>query len=135
MEYDKSDVSVCTGINQSGNLSECIICHYGCFLRINFRFQPRLSDGFHDMTQKSMNFIYVAIATVGINDYRIHFLDITKSKTMNKMKNADLSKKSAQLWLWKKSVIIVLSNNTPENITKHRKKKEKCIEEGKQYYK
>lgn len=46
-----------------------------------------------------MNFIYVAIATVGINDYRIHFLDITKSKTMNKMKNADLSKKSAQLWL------------------------------------
>ena len=30
----------------------------------------------------------------------------------------------------------MLSNNTPENITKHRKKKkEKCIEKGKQYYK
>ena len=29
----------------------------------------------------------------------------------------------------------MLSNNTPENITKHRKKKEKRIEKGKQYYK
>ena len=94
MGYDRIDVCECIGIDKTDNLRECIICHYGWLVRINFRFQPKVCDGCHDMTRKSMSFMYVAIVTVKIIDYRIHFWGIFKSEAMHRMKNADLSKKA-----------------------------------------
>ena len=45
------------------------------------------------MTQKSMSFNNAVIDTFGRNDRRIHFWAMTKSDTVNRMKNADLSEK------------------------------------------
>ena len=44
-----------------------------------------------------MNFDDSAIVTFGGNDYRIHFLFMTNSGAVYKMKNPNLSKKSGQL--------------------------------------
>ena len=63
---------------------------------MNFRFQPKVCNGFHDMIQKSMSFNDVATVTIGRNDYRIHFWGINK-KPMNRMKNANLLEKSGQV--------------------------------------
>ena len=102
LEYDKLDVSEGMDINKTGNLHECIICHYWYFFRMYFKFQPKAWAGCHDMTQKPMNLKNVAILTVSKN-YRIQFWGMTK---MNRMKNANFSEKSGQLRIRK----IIYSN-------------------------
>lgn len=54
------------------------------------------------MTQKSNSSNDAAIVTFRRNDYRIDFRCMNKSKSVNRMKNTDLSEKSRQLWLSKK---------------------------------
>ena len=49
------------------------------------------------MTQKSWSFNDVATVTIRENDYWIHFWFMTKSEAMDRMKKADLSKKSGQI--------------------------------------
>ena len=73
LEYDRIHVSEGINTNKTGGSRERMICHYWYFLRINFRFQPKVYNGFHFMTQKSMSFTDVAIVNVRRNDYRIHF--------------------------------------------------------------
>ena len=49
----------------------------GTFLRspceINFRFQPEVCDGCHDLLWKAISFNGVAIVSIKGNDYRTHF--------------------------------------------------------------
>ena len=92
LEFDRIDVS--EGIDGS---RECIICHYGYFLRLNFIFQPEVCDGFHDMTKKSISFNDVLVVATGGNDYRNHFWVMSKSEAVDRMKNVDLSEKGGQL--------------------------------------
>lgn len=61
---------------QTGGFFECFICHYCFFFRINFRFQPKGCDSFHDMVRKSMSFEHVAIVNVE-KSYMIYFWGIT----------------------------------------------------------
>ena len=44
-----------------------------------------------------MSFNDIAIFTVKINDYRIHFQSMNKRKALNKMENSGLSEKSEQI--------------------------------------
>ena len=36
-------------VNKTNGSRECIICQYLFFLEINFRFQPEVCDGCHDL--------------------------------------------------------------------------------------
>lgn len=45
-----------------------------------------------------MSFTAVAVVTVKENNCRIYFWGISKNEAMNRMKNANLSEKSGQLW-------------------------------------
>ena len=56
LEFDRSYVSEDTDTNKTDALSECSICYYWYFLKVNFRLEPKVCDGYHDMTQKSMSF-------------------------------------------------------------------------------
>ena len=50
------------------------------------------------MTQKhDISINDVAVVTIGGNEYRIHFWFITKSKVVDRMKNAHGSEKSGQI--------------------------------------
>ena len=59
----------------------------------------QLPNGCFDMTQTSMSFNDVAINAAGRNDYRTHFLFMTKSETVDRIKNAELIEKSGQALL------------------------------------
>ena len=50
------DVPEVIDINKTGGSSECIFCCYQYFCRINFKFQPRVCNGGHDLTKKLMSF-------------------------------------------------------------------------------
>ena len=69
--------------NKIGGSHECIICHDWYFLRINFRFHPKICYGCHFMTPKSVGFNDVVIATVRRNHYRIYPEFMTKNDTMS----------------------------------------------------
>ena len=78
--------------NKTGGLRECIICQNWYFHRINFRFQTKICNICHDITQKYLRLNDAAIVTVGRSDYRVHFWSMTESEAVKRMKNADLSR-------------------------------------------
>ena len=73
---------------------ECIIFHYWYFLNINFTFQPGVCNRCHCLRQKANDFNDVAIVTVKGNDYKIHFLYMSKDEAINLLRNADLTEKN-----------------------------------------
>ena len=66
LEYDKIDISEGIYINKTNASKECDICHYWYFLEKNFKYEPYLCNGCHDLTQNAMNFYDVAIVSVRI---------------------------------------------------------------------
>ena len=54
------------------------------------------------MTQKSKCLNDVAIVTVWIHDYEVHFWSMSKSEDAKRIRKTDLRQKSGQLWLWQK---------------------------------
>ena len=65
-------------VNKTNVFCECIICNSCYLLKINSRFQSKVSDGCHDLMQKAMSFNDVTIVSIKRNDYRIHFWYMSK---------------------------------------------------------
>ena len=85
LEYDRIDMLDGIDVNKITVLRE-----------MNFRFQPKLFDGCHDLTLKAMSFD-VAIVSVKGNDYRIQFWYMSKDEAINILRNPDLTEKSGPL--------------------------------------
>ena len=56
LDYDRIDVSEGINLNKTGDPRKFIICQYWHFLWINCRFQAKVCEGCHDMSQISMSF-------------------------------------------------------------------------------
>ena len=95
LEYDRIDIS--EGINKTSASKECNICHYWYFLDKNFSYEPYFCNGCHDFMEKAMNFNDVAIVSIKINDYRIHFWYMTKAEAISIMQNSNLNEKTGLL--------------------------------------
>ena len=67
------------------------------FLDKKIKYEPYLCNGCHDLMQKAMNFIDVAVTCVKGSDYRIHFWYLSKNDAINIMKNSNLNEKSGLL--------------------------------------
>ena len=74
-----------------------IFCDIGIFLDKGFRFEPYLCNGYHDLIQKAMKFIDVAIFSVKGSNFIIHFWYMSKDDAINTIKNSDLNEKSGFL--------------------------------------
>ena len=84
---------------------------------MNFIFQPKVSDGCHDMTQKSMGFNVNTIVTVKRHSYRINFWFMAENEVLTRMKNADLSEKKLTSIIMKKYLFVPeISNNTTKTM-------------------
>ena len=73
LEYDRIDISEGIDVNKTNASKECDICHYWYFKDIDFKYEPYLWNGCHDLMQKAMSFNNVAIIYVKESAYRIHF--------------------------------------------------------------
>ena len=49
LEYNRIDMSEGIDFNKNNGSHNCIICHYWCFLEMNFRFQPKVCDNSYDL--------------------------------------------------------------------------------------
>ena len=88
LEYDKIDISEGIDINKTNASKECEICNYWYFLDKNFKYESYICNGYHDLMQKAMNFNYVAIVSIKVNDYRIHFWYMSKDDAISIMNNS-----------------------------------------------
>lgn len=59
-----------------------------------FRFQTRVCDGCHNMTQKFTSFYGFAIFTFGRNDYRVLFWFMCSDEAVSTMNKDKLSEES-----------------------------------------
>ena len=69
----------------------------GFFLDKNFKYEPYLCNGCHDLMQKAMNFIDVTIVFIKGNNYRIHFCYMSRDDAMSIMNNSNLNEKTGVL--------------------------------------
>ena len=61
----------------------------------NFKYEPYLCNGCHDLLQKAKNFDNVGLFSG--SDYRIQFWYMSKIDAINIMKNSNLNEKSGSL--------------------------------------
>ena len=87
------DVSEVIDVNKTIDLCVRDICHYWYSLKINFRIQPKVCNGSHDLTQKAVNFNDAAFFSVKGNDYTFHFFNISTDEAVNLSRNTDLTEK------------------------------------------
>ena len=78
------------GVNKTNISLGFSICYYWYFSEINFRFDPKVCNGCHDLMQKAMRFIDVAIVSDKGNDCGIRFWYKSKDEAINSLKNYDL---------------------------------------------
>ena len=64
MKYDITDFPEGIDTNKIEDLRKCITFHYSCFLRIYFTFQPKIYNGCHDVTEKSLSLDDIVIVSV-----------------------------------------------------------------------
>ena len=57
VKYDRIDVYKGIDVSKTNGSREWIICHYWYFLVINFRFQPKVSNGCHNLMQTAVVFL------------------------------------------------------------------------------
>ena len=97
LEYERIDISEGIDANKTNLSKEYNICHYWYFEDIDFKFEPYLCNGCHDLMQKSMNFDNIAFVYVKRNAYRIHFWYMSKDDAINIMKGSNLTDKRGVL--------------------------------------
>ena len=98
LEYDRMDFSEgIEYINKTNASKECEICQFWYFLDKNFKYEPYLCNGCHDLMQKAMNFNDIAIFSIKENDCRIHFWYMIKDDAISIMNNSILNEKAGSL--------------------------------------
>ena len=73
LEYERVIIAEGIDVNKTILSKECDICHYWYFKDIDFKYEPYLCNGCHDLIQKPISFNNVAIAYVKRSAYRINF--------------------------------------------------------------
>ena len=64
LEYERIDISEGIDVNKTNLSKERDICHYRYFKDINFKYEPYLCDGCHDLMQKGMGFNNITIVYI-----------------------------------------------------------------------
>ena len=98
LKYNRIDILEGIDVNKTNASKECDICHYWYFLDKNFKYEPCLCNGCHDLMQKAMHFNDVAIVSIKGNDYRIYyFWYMNKNDAISIMNNYNLNEKTGSL--------------------------------------
>ena len=90
---DRIGVSEGIDINKTSISKKCDICHYWYFLNKEFKFQPYICNGCHDLLMVSMILSNIAILNIKSCDYCCIISVISKNEAINLMQNADLTEK------------------------------------------
>ena len=91
--YDRIDVSEGTDILKQVHQKSMILVITSIFLNIEFKFQPYVSNRFHNLLMMSINLSNNAILKIKNANYRFIISGISKSKAIKLLQNIDLTEK------------------------------------------
>ena len=97
LEYDIIYISEVIDIDKTNLSKKCDIGHYWYFKDIDFKYEPYLCNGCHDLMQKAMSFNNIAIVYVKGSSYRIHFWYMSRDDAINIMNAFNLVDKRGVL--------------------------------------
>ena len=97
LKCDRINISEEIDLNKTNASNKCDVCHFWYFKDIDFKYEPYLCNGCHDLTQKAMSFNNVAIVYVKGNAYRINFWYMSKDDAINIMNGSNLVDKRGVL--------------------------------------
>ena len=97
LQYDRIDISEVHDVKKRNTSTECDICYYWYFEDIDFKCQPYLWNGCHNLMQKATNFNYVAIFSIKESDYRIYFWYMGKYDAISIIDHSKLCVKSRSI--------------------------------------
>ena len=97
LDYDRIDISEGFDVNKTNVSNKCDVCNYWYFKDIGFKYELYLSNGYHDLMQKTMSFNDIAIVYVKGSAYRIRFWYMSKDDAISIMSNSNLIDKKGVL--------------------------------------
>ena len=59
--HDRTDVSEGIDVNKTSKPKKCNICHYWYFLDMEFKFQPDVCNGCHDVLMICLNLMVLLL--------------------------------------------------------------------------
>ena len=77
--YDRVEVFEGIDVIKTSESKRCNVCHYWQFLYKDFKFQPNVCNGCHDLLMLSMNLSDIAISIIKSADYCCIIIWISKS--------------------------------------------------------
>ena len=86
ISYERIDKSERIDFDKGENSVKCMICNYYYFKDIGFKYQPYVSNAFHDFSMTVQNLSDFFILRIKNVDYRVYISSIDK-------KDSDLSNK------------------------------------------
>ena len=89
LHYDRTDLSEGTDVAKSNNSKEFIVCQY-CIFNHGFKFRNSVCNGCHNLTMLCLNLGDIAIIIVKNVDYCCIIHDISKSESIQFLKNSVL---------------------------------------------
>ena len=100
LEYDRIAISEGTDVIKTNASKECDICHYWYFKDIDFKYEPYLCNGCHDLMQKAMSFNNVAVVYVKGSAYKINFWYMSQNDAINIMNGSSLVDERGVLYIF-----------------------------------
>ena len=76
----------------------CMIWHYWYFKGIDYKFEPYVCNGCHDISMIAYGLKNIAILNVKGVDYRCVLWNMTRNDAINGLNNSELDE--GTLWIW-----------------------------------
>ena len=86
LHYERIDVSEGTDINKSDKSKKCMICHYWYFKDIDYKYEPYICNGCHDLSvvvYDLNDFMILNIKGGNCRRYRFNFSKSDAIKLLN----------------------------------------------------
>ena len=88
LQYKKIGISEGIDIDKTNASKECLLCHYGYFKNVGFKFEPQVCNKCHKVLMTAYELKNVAILNVKGVDFRCILWSISRDEAANRLNNS-----------------------------------------------
>ena len=88
LQYKKNSISEGIDIDKTNASKECLLCHYGYFKNVGFKFEPQVCNKCHKVLMTAYELKNVAILNVKGVDFRCILWGISRDEAANRLNNS-----------------------------------------------
>ena len=88
LQYERIDASEGIDVNKTSLSKECELCHYWIFKDIGFKFEPHVSNGYHDLLTMAYGLENIAILSAKGATFRCILFSISRNEVLTRFNNS-----------------------------------------------